>query len=78
MVNTANRLVSTTDVSTASEIVSTVSVKARDKGRFNAEKEEIDIARQEKGVAEADHAHGIYWSDLAVIRYHALQNRPRT
>nr|GEX23558.1 hypothetical protein [Tanacetum cinerariifolium] len=79
-VSTANILVSTADVCTASEMVSTAGLKARDKehARFNAEQEEIDKARQEKGVAEADQAHDIDWSDPAVIRYHALQNRPRT
>ncbi|GKD94619.1 hypothetical protein Tco_1374456 [Tanacetum coccineum] len=38
--------------------------------------EEFDRARQEQEVvAEADQAHDIDWSDLAVLRYHALQNR---
>ncbi|GKE44430.1 hypothetical protein Tco_1471714, partial [Tanacetum coccineum] len=38
--------------------------------------EEFDRARQEQEVvAEADQAHDIDWSDLVVLRYHALQNR---
>nr|GEV90160.1 hypothetical protein [Tanacetum cinerariifolium] len=107
--------VSTVDVSTTSEMVSTAGLKARDKGkavmqeseptkkikkrtqiqisideelarklhkeqlaRFNVDQEEIDKAGQEKVVAEGDQAHDIGWSDPAVIRYHALQNRPRS
>nr|GEW29262.1 ribonuclease H-like domain-containing protein [Tanacetum cinerariifolium] len=46
--------------------------------RFNAEQEAIDIARKEKVVVEVDQAHDIDWSDPAVIRYHTLQNRPRS
>nr|GEW56188.1 putative reverse transcriptase domain-containing protein [Tanacetum cinerariifolium] len=46
--------------------------------RFNAEQEAIDIARKEKVVAEGDQAHDINRSDPAVIRYHTLQNRPRS
>nr|GFA22572.1 hypothetical protein [Tanacetum cinerariifolium] len=46
--------------------------------RFNAEQEAIDIARKEKVVAKGDQAHDIDWSDPAVIRYHSLQNRPRS
>ncbi|GKA28100.1 hypothetical protein Tco_0714268 [Tanacetum coccineum] len=38
--------------------------------------EEFDRARQEQEVvAEADQAHDINWSDHAVLRYHAVQNR---
>ncbi|GJY04089.1 hypothetical protein Tco_0370029, partial [Tanacetum coccineum] len=38
--------------------------------------EEFDRARQEQEVvAKADQAHDIDWSDLVVLRYHALQNR---
>nr|GEW73254.1 hypothetical protein [Tanacetum cinerariifolium] len=86
-VNTVSTLVSTADVSTASEMVNTVGLTARDKARklheeelarFNAEQESIDIARKEKVVAEGDQAHDIDWSDPAVIRYHTLQNRPRS
>nr|GEU46800.1 ribonuclease H-like domain-containing protein [Tanacetum cinerariifolium] len=53
---------------------------ARDKEleRFNAEQEAIDIVRKEKVVSEGDQAHDIDWSDPAVIRYHTLQNRPRS
>nr|GEU40607.1 ribonuclease H-like domain-containing protein [Tanacetum cinerariifolium] len=60
-VNTANTLVSTADVSTASEMVNTAGLKARDKARklheeeparFNTEQKAFDIARKEKVVAE--------------------------
>ncbi|GJW31223.1 hypothetical protein Tco_0051255, partial [Tanacetum coccineum] len=38
--------------------------------------EEFDRARQKQEVvAEADQAHDIDWSDPAVLRYHAVQNR---
>ncbi|GKF33561.1 hypothetical protein Tco_0106761 [Tanacetum coccineum] len=38
--------------------------------------EEFDKARQEQEVvAEVDQAYDIDWSDPAVLRYHALQNR---
>ncbi|GJX86724.1 hypothetical protein Tco_0337498 [Tanacetum coccineum] len=40
--------------------------------------EEIDIAEKKEDVAEVDHAHVIDWNDPSVIRYHALQNRPRS
>ncbi|GJY48027.1 hypothetical protein Tco_0437983 [Tanacetum coccineum] len=38
--------------------------------------EEINKTRQERVVAKDDQAHVIDWSDPAVLRYHALQNRP--
>ncbi|GKC95516.1 hypothetical protein Tco_1160958 [Tanacetum coccineum] len=38
--------------------------------------ENIRLARQEQEVvAEADQAHNIDWSDLAVLRYYAVRNR---
>ncbi|GKA10719.1 putative ribonuclease H-like domain-containing protein [Tanacetum coccineum] len=42
--------------------------------------EEINKAEQEKKevVTEADLTHDIDWSDPAVIRYHVLQNKPRS
>nr|GEW55009.1 putative ribonuclease H-like domain-containing protein [Tanacetum cinerariifolium] len=52
-----DQLVSTADVSTASEMVNTAGLKAKDKA--------IDIARKEKVVAEGDQAHDIDWSDPA-------------
>nr|GEY83376.1 hypothetical protein [Tanacetum cinerariifolium] len=54
--------------------------QARDKelARFNSKQEAIDIASKEKVVAEGDQAHDIDWSDPTVIRYHTLQNRPRS
>ncbi|GKD78082.1 hypothetical protein Tco_1340703, partial [Tanacetum coccineum] len=53
---------------------------ARDAEIAKQLQEEIDKARQEQEVvAKADSAQDIIdWSDPSVIRYHALQNRPRS
>ncbi|GKE65847.1 hypothetical protein Tco_1520008, partial [Tanacetum coccineum] len=51
---------------------------ARDAEIAKQLQEEINVAGQEEVVAEDDQAHDIDWSDPAVIRYHALQNRPRS
>ncbi|GJZ57710.1 hypothetical protein Tco_0613204 [Tanacetum coccineum] len=49
---------------------------ARDTEIAKQLQEEFDRARQEQEVvAEADQAHDIDWSDLAVLRYHVVQNR---
>ncbi|GJT53680.1 hypothetical protein Tco_0988734 [Tanacetum coccineum] len=49
---------------------------ARDAEIAKQLQEEFDKARQEQEViAEADQAHDIDWSDHAMLRYHALQNR---
>ncbi|GJU34368.1 putative ribonuclease H-like domain-containing protein [Tanacetum coccineum] len=49
---------------------------ARDAEIAKQLQEEFDRARQEQEVvAEADQAHDIDWSDPAMLRYHALQNR---
>ncbi|GKB43285.1 putative ribonuclease H-like domain-containing protein [Tanacetum coccineum] len=48
---------------------------ARDAEIARQLQEEINIAGQEKVVAEATQAHDIDWSDPVVLRYHALQNR---
>ncbi|GJZ87852.1 putative reverse transcriptase domain-containing protein [Tanacetum coccineum] len=49
---------------------------ARDTKIAKQLQEEFDRARQEQEVvAEADQAHDIDWSDLAVLKYHAVQNR---
>ncbi|GKC09604.1 hypothetical protein Tco_1001214, partial [Tanacetum coccineum] len=40
--------------------------------------EEYDKARKKEVVAEIDTAHVIDWNDPFVIRYHALQNTPRS
>ncbi|GJZ90207.1 hypothetical protein Tco_0662134 [Tanacetum coccineum] len=40
--------------------------------------EEYDKARKKEDVAKVDTAHAIYWNDPFVIRYHALQNGPRS
>ncbi|GJX13650.1 hypothetical protein Tco_0205408 [Tanacetum coccineum] len=34
------------------------------------------LDEREEVTAKVDQAHDIYWSDLAVLRYHTLQNRP--
>ncbi|GJR63300.1 putative reverse transcriptase domain-containing protein [Tanacetum coccineum] len=55
--------------------------KRKDKGKAimkedESLQEEFDRARQEQEVvAEVDQAHDIDWSDLVVLKYHALQNR---
>ncbi|GJW07566.1 hypothetical protein Tco_1569989 [Tanacetum coccineum] len=55
--------------------------KRKDKGKAimkedESLQEEFDRARQEQEVVvEADQAHDIDWSDPAVLRYHAVQNR---
>ncbi|GJT39011.1 retrovirus-related pol polyprotein from transposon TNT 1-94 [Tanacetum coccineum] len=56
------------------------SVQKKSKKQLKQERlgheEAIRLARQEQEViAEADQAHDIDWSDPAVLRYHALQNR---
>ncbi|GJS65919.1 hypothetical protein Tco_0680483 [Tanacetum coccineum] len=49
---------------------------ARDAEIAKQLQEEFDRARQEQEVvAEADQAHDIDWSDPAILRYHAVQNR---
>ncbi|GJX73808.1 hypothetical protein Tco_0312403 [Tanacetum coccineum] len=40
--------------------------------------EEYDKAGKKEAVTEVDTAHVIDWNDPSVIRYHALQNRPRS
>ncbi|GJY20316.1 hypothetical protein Tco_0392882 [Tanacetum coccineum] len=51
---------------------------ARDAEIAKQLQEEINKAGQERVVAEDDQAHVIDWNDPSVIRYHALQNRPRS
>ncbi|GKE00222.1 hypothetical protein Tco_1388205, partial [Tanacetum coccineum] len=95
-VSTASRLVSTVDVSTASELDNTTGVKAKDKGkaimqeseplkkikkrvqvqmRIDEELAKKQLDEREEVTAKVDEAHDIDWSDLAVLRYHTLQNR---
>ncbi|GJT55152.1 putative ribonuclease H-like domain-containing protein, partial [Tanacetum coccineum] len=62
--------------------------KAERKARFKAEQEQerigfetaLELQKQlderEEVAAKVDQAHDIDWSDLAVLRYHTLQNRP--
>ncbi|GJZ48386.1 hypothetical protein Tco_0602218, partial [Tanacetum coccineum] len=67
--------------------------KRKDKGKIDEEErakitrdveiakqlqEEIDTAGQQKVVTEDDQSQVIDWSDPFVIRYHTLQNRPRS
>ncbi|GJU15770.1 hypothetical protein Tco_1143736 [Tanacetum coccineum] len=40
--------------------------------------EEYDKAGKKEAVAEVDTTHVIDWNDPTIIRYHALQNRPRS
>ncbi|GJY75828.1 putative ribonuclease H-like domain-containing protein [Tanacetum coccineum] len=51
---------------------------ARDAEIAKQLQEEYDKARKKKAIVEVDTAHVIDWSDPFVIRYHALQNRPRS
>ncbi|GKC48132.1 hypothetical protein Tco_1065854 [Tanacetum coccineum] len=54
------------------------SVQKKDAEIAKQLQEEINTVRQEKAVTEDDQSHDIDWSDPAVIRYHTLQNRPRS
>ncbi|GJS67687.1 hypothetical protein Tco_0682252 [Tanacetum coccineum] len=51
---------------------------ARDAEIAKQLQEEYDKAGKKEGVTEVDTAHVIDWNDPSVIRYHALQNRPRS
>ncbi|GKB23520.1 hypothetical protein Tco_0862921, partial [Tanacetum coccineum] len=51
---------------------------ARDAEIAKQLQEEYDKAGKKEAVAEVDTAHVIDWNDPFVIRYHALQNRPRS
>ncbi|GJS25006.1 hypothetical protein Tco_0453638 [Tanacetum coccineum] len=51
---------------------------ARDAKIAKQLQEEYDKARKKEAVAEVDTAHVIDWNDPSVIRYHALQHRPRS
>ncbi|GKB76308.1 putative ribonuclease H-like domain-containing protein [Tanacetum coccineum] len=79
-VSTASRTVSIADVSTTSELGSTASVKAKDKGKaIMQESEPLKESKRgfkEEVSAEHTQAQQIDWSDLAVLRYHAQLNRP--
>ncbi|GKB71601.1 hypothetical protein Tco_0933013 [Tanacetum coccineum] len=50
---------------------------ARDAEIAKQLQEEYGKARKKEAVAEVDTAHVIDWNDPSVIRYHALQNKPR-
>ncbi|GJS33322.1 hypothetical protein Tco_0531704 [Tanacetum coccineum] len=55
------------------------SVQKKSKKQLEQESlKEIDIAGKKEAVTKDDEAHDIDWSDPSVIRYHALQNRPRS
>ncbi|GKB19513.1 hypothetical protein Tco_0853436 [Tanacetum coccineum] len=51
---------------------------ARDAEIAKQLQEEYDKAGKKEAVTEVDIAHVIDWNDPSVIRYHALQNRPRS
>ncbi|GKD54001.1 hypothetical protein Tco_1287388 [Tanacetum coccineum] len=51
---------------------------ARDAKIAKQLQEEYDKARKKEAVTKVDTAHVIDWNDPSVIRYHALQNRPRS
>ncbi|GJX83156.1 hypothetical protein Tco_0332637 [Tanacetum coccineum] len=51
---------------------------ARDAEIAKQLQEEYDKARKKEFVTKVDIAHVIDWNDPFVIRYHALQNRPRS
>ncbi|GKB48543.1 hypothetical protein Tco_0899296, partial [Tanacetum coccineum] len=51
---------------------------ARDAEIAKQLQEEYDKAVKKEVVTEVDTAHVIDWNDPSVIRYHALQNRPRS
>ncbi|GJT31596.1 hypothetical protein Tco_0922015 [Tanacetum coccineum] len=51
---------------------------ARDAEIAKQLQEEYDKAGKKEAVAEVDTAHVIDWNDPSVIRYHALQHRPRS
>ncbi|GJX27275.1 putative ribonuclease H-like domain-containing protein [Tanacetum coccineum] len=86
-ISTANILVSTASVtlkvSTPAKnlvYIRRSAEKRKDKGKAIMKEDEslqeFDRARQEQEViAEADQDHDINWSDPAVLRYHAVQNR---
>ncbi|GKB79663.1 hypothetical protein Tco_0946558 [Tanacetum coccineum] len=83
--NTANVPISTTSetpqVSTAAgSLINEEERKriARDVEIAKQLQEEYDKAGKKEAVTEVDTAHVIDWNDPSVIRYHALQNRPRS
>ncbi|GJW68788.1 hypothetical protein Tco_0123212 [Tanacetum coccineum] len=51
---------------------------ARDAEIAKQLQEEYDKARKKEAVTKVDTAYVIDWNDPSVIRYHALQNRPRS
>ncbi|GKA49728.1 hypothetical protein Tco_0742801 [Tanacetum coccineum] len=51
---------------------------ARDAEIAKQLQEEYDKAGKKEAVTEVDTAHVIDWNDPSIIRYHALQNRPRS
>ncbi|GJW83367.1 hypothetical protein Tco_0156512 [Tanacetum coccineum] len=54
------------------------SVQKKSKKQEQEERLEYDKAEKKEAVTEVDTAHVIDWNDPSVIRYHALQNRPRS
>ncbi|GKB26693.1 hypothetical protein Tco_0866094 [Tanacetum coccineum] len=74
----------TPEVSTATESMVYIRMSAKkkkDKGKaimIEDESKEYDKVRKKEAVTEVDIAHVIDWDNPAIIRYHALQNRPRS
>ncbi|GJU28800.1 hypothetical protein Tco_1172389 [Tanacetum coccineum] len=86
-VNTTSRTVSTTDVSTSSELGSTAGVKTKDKGKAIMQESEppkkvkkrvqVQMSMDEKLAKKVfEEEQQIDWNDPAVLRYHAQLNRP--
>ncbi|GKA56341.1 hypothetical protein Tco_0755413 [Tanacetum coccineum] len=60
-------------------VIEDESVQKKSKKQVQEERlEEYDKAGKKEVVTEVDIAHVIDWNDPSVIRYHALQNRPRS
>ncbi|GJZ95904.1 hypothetical protein Tco_0668238 [Tanacetum coccineum] len=74
----------TPEVSTAAESMVYIRMSAKkkkDKGKaimIEDESKEYDKVRKKEAVTEVDIAHVIDWDNPSIIRYHALQNRPRS
>ncbi|GKE12533.1 hypothetical protein Tco_1416084 [Tanacetum coccineum] len=49
--------------------------KRKDKGKAIMEDDEFELDKRKEDVAETTQAHDIDWSNPAVLRYHAQQNR---
>ncbi|GJS61659.1 hypothetical protein Tco_0656443 [Tanacetum coccineum] len=59
-------------------VIEDESVQKKSKKQVQEERLEYDKVRKKEAVSKVDIAHVIDWDDPVVIRYHALQNRPRS